>query len=151
MLTTKQIKKIELTIDEFLITASKKFSNYHIEHVSFGSLHTYFGVGNYVRMYPLAENGSIVVASVDIDEDKQGKGYFKSFYNKIEEIAEEKNMRIVFESVINPRLEEWLKTKGYNLYPGGSYYKDIKEYKIENDKQILMENIKENNKKVKYE
>lgn len=67
----------------------------------------------------------------------QGKGYFKSFFNEVEALAESKNMRVVFESVVNNQLEEWLKTKGYELYPGGSYYKDVKEYNIKQEKEVL--------------
>lgn len=137
MLTKKQTEKIRDTVDKLLSNAQSRLSKYDIQHTNFGPVHVYFGAGNYVRMYPLAPNGSIVVASVDVEEKKQGKGYFKSFFNEVEALAESKNMRVIFESVVNNQLEEWLKTKGYELYQGGSYYKDVKEYNIKKEKDVL--------------
>lgn len=139
MFNQKQLDSIEKDIEKSLEQASKKMVKYFIEHKGkeYKPLNTYFGVGDYLRMYPRHEVGCLVVASIEINQKKQGKGYFKSFYNLLEKIASDKEMRIVFESVLNPKLQLFLEREGYINYNGsGTFYKD---YALNPEMKVLKE------------
>lgn len=144
MLSKKQVSKMEKEIDR-LCEETNYFEKYRAERISFGPVNLYLGVGKYVRIYPFCETGSIVIASVEVEERKQGKGFFKDFFERIENIAEQKGMRLVFESLVNFELEDWLANKGYTLYGqekhmGCSYFKDVKEYNMINKEKIEIKN-----------
>lgn len=139
MFSQKQLDSIEKDIEKSLEQASKKMVKYFIEHKGkeYKPLNTYFGVGDYLRMYPRHEVGCLVVASIEINQKKQGKGYFKSFYNLLEKIASGKEMRIVFESVLNPKLQLFLEREGYiNYNDSGTFYKD---YALNPEMKVLKE------------
>lgn len=143
MFSQKQLDNIEKDIDKSLEQASKKMVKYFIEHKGkeYKPLNTYFGVGDYLRMYPRHDVGCLVVASIEVNQKKQGKGYFKSFYNLLEKIAYKKEMRIIFESVLNPKLQSFLEREGYiNYNNSGTFYKDYTlnpEIKILNEREEL--------------
>lgn len=126
MFTQKQIKKMEKNINESFSFANKKFNKYNVEWKGseFEPFSLYLGTGAYVRMSNRPENGSIVVASIELREEDQGKGYFKDFYALLENIANKKDCQIVFESVLNEKLFSYLEDKGYtNHMNSGTFYK----------------------------
>lgn len=126
MFTQKKLDKIEQDIKNSLDIADKRAGKYLAEYKGrdYLPLDIYLGTGKYVRKYPFAENGSIVVAKIEVDESKKGKGYFKSFYNLLEKIASEKSLEIVFESVLSEELNVFLKREGFSEYQNtGTFYK----------------------------
>lgn len=129
MFTQKKLDKIEQDINNSLNIADKRAGKYIAEYKGrdYLPLDIYLGTGRYVRKYPFAENGSIVVAKIEVDERKKGKGYFKSFYNLLEKIASEKSLEIVFESVLSDELNVFLKREGYSEYQKtGTFYKQYR-------------------------
>lgn len=65
------------------------------------------------------------VATVEIAEKYQGKGYWAAFIRMAETLVPEFNFRYIYvESVHNPKLAEGLKKHGY-LVSGESLYKKL--------------------------
>lgn len=124
MFTEKKLNKIEKDINESLLIADNRMNKYFNEYKGkeYLPLSIFMGVGRYVRKYPYAENGSLVVANIQIDPRKQGQGYFKQFYKLLEKIANEKNLEIVFESVLSEKLNQFLKREGFSEN-NGTFFK----------------------------
>jgi GNAT superfamily N-acetyltransferase len=60
------------------------------------------------------------LASVEVEERHRGKGIFTAFLSRFEKAAHDTNRVVYVESILEPRLREFLKTKGYAIVPGSS-------------------------------
>jgi GNAT superfamily N-acetyltransferase len=58
------------------------------------------------------------VASIEVDEDHRGNGVFTAFLNRFEQEAKKLNRVVYVESILEPRLYQFLLTKGYKDVPG---------------------------------
>lgn len=100
--------------------------NYFSEHIVVNKIRCYFGIGLYARIWPLYENGSIVIASVELPVNMQGKGIYKNFILEVEDYAYQNKMRVVIESILSEKLEVWTQKSGYTRYlDSNTYYKDF--------------------------
>ena len=154
MLKEKQLQKMEKAINESFEIANKRFNKYNVEFqdANFKPFHLFLGTGNYVRMSNRPPNGSIVVAVVELEEKKQGKGYFKDLYKLLEKVATERDCQIVFESVLNDKLIDFLKREGYSEYmESRTFYKHFgpsADINIQREKEELETFLKNINKGV---
>lgn len=100
--------------------------NYLSENITINKIKCYFGVGLYARIWPLCENGCLVIAGVELPLKLQGKGIYKNFVMEVEEYAYQNKMRVVIESILSKKLEYWTKLSGYTRYiDSNTYYKDF--------------------------
>lgn len=119
-------KSIHSMIQKQLERKDSLNRNYLSENVTINKIKCYFGVGLYARIWPLCENGCLVIASVELPIHLQGKGIYKNLIMEIEEYAYQNKMRVVIESILSEKLEKWTKKSGYTHYIGSNtYYKDF--------------------------
>lgn len=81
----------------------------------------YFDYGKiYVRQSKRFYNGKLIdcfdIASIEIDEEYRGRGFFKLFLNKFIETYPNKN--IFVESILNPKFLVYLKNYGFIEHNG---------------------------------
>ena len=60
------------------------------------------------------------IGSVEVDEDKTGKGIFTKFLARFEQEAKKIGRVIFIESILNPRLYQYLLKNGYKTAPRSS-------------------------------
>jgi N-acetylglutamate synthase-like GNAT family acetyltransferase len=59
----------------------------------------------------------IDIGSVTVEEDERGKGLFTQFLERVESIAYAECKAVWVESILEPRLVEFLKKRGYEKCP----------------------------------
>jgi GNAT superfamily N-acetyltransferase len=62
--------------------------------------------------YPMLDIGS-----VEVEEEERGKGIFTAFLSRFEKEAKKLGRGVYIESILNPRFQKFLLTKGYALVP----------------------------------
>ena len=60
------------------------------------------------------------IGSIEVDEDKQGRGIFTAFLKRFEQAAKKANRAVYVESILNDRLLTFLLSRGYQLTPNSS-------------------------------
>ena len=58
------------------------------------------------------------IASIEVDEDHRGNGVFTAFLDRFEQEAKKLNRVVFVESILEPRLYQYLLTRGYTDVPG---------------------------------
>jgi hypothetical protein len=75
----------------------------------------------YVRRSNRHIDGNLVscldIASVEVNEDRRGQGMFKAFLNRFEKAAALMNREVFVESILEPRLLQFLLKRNYTLIP----------------------------------
>lgn len=75
----------------------------------------------YVRRSNRIIDGNLVscldIASVEINERRRGQGIFKAFLNRVEKAAASMNREVFVESILEPRLLQFLLKRDYTLVP----------------------------------
>jgi N-acetylglutamate synthase-like GNAT family acetyltransferase len=57
------------------------------------------------------------IGSVEVDEHMRGNGVFKAFLQRFELEAEKRDLTVFVESIMEPRLSNFLQDKGYKISP----------------------------------
>lgn len=57
------------------------------------------------------------IASVEVLEKRRGQGLFKAFLNRVEKAAAAMNREVFVESILEPRLLQFLLKRNYTLVP----------------------------------
>lgn len=115
----------EIISNQF-IKKEKLKRNYITEHILFGKIKCYFGIGRYARIDPPFTGDTIVIGSVVLDMRYQGKGIYKNFIMDVENFAYINENRVVIESILSDKLLEWTIKNGYKQYTNSNtYYKDF--------------------------
>lgn len=75
----------------------------------------------YVRRSNRIIDGNLVscldIASVEVNEKRRGQGMFKSFLNRVEKAAASMDREVFVESILEPRLLQFLLKRDYTLVP----------------------------------
>lgn len=75
----------------------------------------------YVRRSNRIIDGNLVscldIASVEVNEKRRGQGTFKAFLNRVEKAAASMNREVFVESILEPRLLQFLLKRNYILIP----------------------------------
>lgn len=75
----------------------------------------------YVRRSNRVIDGNLVscldIASVEVRENRRGQGLFKAFLHRFEVEAAKMNRRVFVESILEPRLLQFLLKQNYILIP----------------------------------
>lgn len=58
------------------------------------------------------------VASIEVNEEHRGNGVFTAFLDRFEQEAKKLNRCVYVESILEPRLYQYLLTRGYKDVPG---------------------------------
>lgn len=87
-------------------------------------LNIYLRAGTLYKMRYRTDRQVIVVSNISLRTSRlKGRGYFKKFAKAIEKIADELDMDLVYECVLNYDLTVWLKQYGYEKTTNDDYIK----------------------------
>lgn len=64
------------------------------------------------KFYPCLD-----IASVEVSENRRGKGIFKKFLTRVERQAKKLKRAVYVESILDPRLVDFLTRRGYTSAP----------------------------------